>query len=57
MQLERAQARGVTKRDGVSQEYLFAIESVVAYQPYTLSPEKEMLSAAATRDEWQSELY
>ena len=39
-------------------KYLFAIESVRRYRPYTLSlKEEEILSASAIGDEWQSELY
>ena len=39
-------------------KYLFAIESVRRYRPYTLSlKEEEILSASAVGDEWQSELY
>ena len=57
MQLDERRLAAFTTRRPSLKRYLFAIESVRRYQPYTLSPEKEMLSAAATRDEWQSELY
>ena len=38
--------------------YLFAIESVRRYRPYTLSlKEEELLSATAPNNDWQAELY
>jgi oligoendopeptidase F len=38
--------------------YLFAIESVRRYRPYTLSlKEEELLNATAPNNDWQAELY
>src|SRR4030095_12804613 len=57
MQLDKRQLAAFTSRRPSLKRYLFAIESVRRYRPYTLSPENERLSAAAIGDEWQSELY
>ncbi len=57
MQLDERKLAAFASRRPSLKRYLFAIESVRRYRPYTLSLEEERLSAAAARDEWQSELY
>jgi len=57
MHLDERKLAAFTSRRPSLKRYLFAIESVRRYRPYTLSPEDERLSAAATSDEWQPELY
>ncbi|HEX3247813.1 MAG TPA: hypothetical protein VHS05_00190 [Pyrinomonadaceae bacterium] len=58
MQLDSRQLGVFVARRASLKKYLFAIESVRRYRPYTLSlKEEEILSASALGDEWQSELY
>ena len=58
MQLDDRRLGVFIARHPSLKKYLFAIESVRRYRPYTLSlTEEEILSASAIGDEWQSELY
>jgi oligoendopeptidase F len=58
MQLDDRQLGVFVARHPSLKKYLFAIDSVRRYRPYTLSlKEEEVLSAAIIGDEWQSELY
>src|SRR5689334_21087164 len=58
MQLDDRRLDVFIARQPSLKKYLFAIESVRRYRPYTLSlKEEEILSASSIGDEWQSELY
>lgn len=58
MQLDSRQLGAFIARHPPLKKYLFAIESVRRYRPYTLSlKEEEILSASAIGEEWQSQLY
>ena len=58
MQLNDRRLRAFVAHHPSLKKYLFAIESVRRYRPYTLPVVKEeILSASAAGDEWPAELY
>src|SRR6266550_5030399 len=58
MQIDDRRLAAFVSRKPSLKSYLFAIESVRRYRPYTLSlKEEELLSATAPNNDWQAELY
>src|SRR5437899_2249598 len=58
MQIDARRLAAFVSRKPSLKIYLFALEAVRRYRPYTLSlQEEELLSATAPNKEWQAELY
>ena len=58
MQIDARRLAAFVSRKPSLKIYLFALEAVRRYRPYTLSlKEEELLSATAPNNEWQAELY
>jgi oligoendopeptidase F len=58
MQIDDHRLKAFVAQKPALKTYLFAIERVHRYRPYTLSlNEEELLSATAPNNDWQAELY